>query len=151
MIRSSIRLSFTSPLPVCMMYTSSPRTLSPISTHVSRFENFFVTTLPGSMPNLSHTLLVRSAWLLPLNTLMLGILLPLSGPSSQTTCSAVALPVLAGCKPFAPSTGQLLLTRQRRWADADDWSTGGSLWQQQLVLCWQAGLIKAGVATASHN
>ena len=32
MIKHSIRLSFTSPQPDCTMYTSSPRTLSPIST-----------------------------------------------------------------------------------------------------------------------
>lgn len=32
MIRSSIKLSLTSPLPLCTIYTSSPRTDSPIST-----------------------------------------------------------------------------------------------------------------------
>lgn len=31
-INNSIKLSFTSPLPLCTMYTSSPRTDSPIST-----------------------------------------------------------------------------------------------------------------------
>ena len=74
MMSSSIRLSLTSPPPVCTMYTSSPLTLSPTSTHVSRFANFLVTTLPGSIPSLSQILLVRSLCELPLNTFMLGIL-----------------------------------------------------------------------------
>lgn len=37
-INSSIKLSFTSPLPLCTMYTSSPRTDSPISTLIENFK-----------------------------------------------------------------------------------------------------------------
>ena len=36
--------------------------------------NFLVTTLPGSMPNRSQSLRVRSGWDEPENTFMLGIL-----------------------------------------------------------------------------
>lgn len=98
-INNSIRLSLTSPLPDCTIYTSSPRTLSPISTlrwkkklkivrvkrpatcvwkfhtyHVSKLLNFFVTTLPRSMPSRSTILCAKSGWDVPLNILILGIL-----------------------------------------------------------------------------
>ena len=40
---------------------------------VSMLLNFLVITLPGSMPNLSQSLRVRSGWEEPENTLMFGI------------------------------------------------------------------------------
>lgn len=44
------------------------------STHqVSKFENFFVTTFPKSMPSLSTILCARSGWDVPEKTLMFGI------------------------------------------------------------------------------
>lgn len=45
-----------------------------ISHHVSRLLNFFVTTLPKSMPSLSTIRCARSGWLEPENTFMFGIL-----------------------------------------------------------------------------
>ena len=64
-MRSSIKLSLTVPSPVWMMYTSSPRTLSRISTLVSLLANFLVTTSLGWTPNLSQTKAVRWGWELP--------------------------------------------------------------------------------------
>ena len=73
MIRSSMRLSLTSPQPDWMMYTSSPLTLSPISTLVSPLANFWVLTLAWFTPSLSQIFWARSWWELPENTLMFGI------------------------------------------------------------------------------
>lgn len=42
--------------------------------HVSRFENFFVTTFPRSIPNRSTIRCAKSGWLVPLKTLMFGII-----------------------------------------------------------------------------
>merc|ERR1740128_406964 len=58
------------------MSTSSPRTDSPISTLVSRLENFFATTRPRSIPSRSTIFCAKSGWDDPLKTLMLGILPP---------------------------------------------------------------------------
>ena len=74
MIKSSIRLSLISPQPLCTMWTSPPRTLSPISTHVSWLLNFLVTTLPSSWPSRSAVFWDKSWRELPLKIFTFGIL-----------------------------------------------------------------------------
>ena len=112
-MRSSIRLSLTSPPPVWTMYTSSPRTLSPISTHVSRLANFLVTTFPASTPSLSQILLVRSRWELPLNTLMLGILLLIKTPPADNDLSSASLVSCAAI--FSEMLTVVSVLRSPRW------------------------------------
>ncbi|GMT17499.1 hypothetical protein PFISCL1PPCAC_8796 [Pristionchus fissidentatus] len=73
-ISSSMRLSLISPAADWMMYTSSPRTDSPISTFVSLLENFFRLALLTSSCRRSQMRCVRAGCEEPEKTLMLGIL-----------------------------------------------------------------------------
>merc|ERR1719245_486849 len=107
-----MRLSFTSPQPDWTMYTSSPRTDSPISTHVSRLLNFLVTTFPVSMPRRSQSLWVRSGGDDPEKTLMLGIL-------DSSPSPLLSLPPL--------TTAVVLTTWSREMSAAAAAATGGSI------------------------